>query len=80
MKTAENARDGHTLDGQVMNVSMMSSIPGDITYHKLTSLMKRRKDSAFGANPNIEPKAGNIINVANVFIDYVQVLISNIYY
>ena len=52
MKTAENARDGHTLAGQVMNVSMMSSIPGDITYHKLTSSMRQGKDLAFGASPN----------------------------
>ena len=67
MKTVENAKAGHTQVGQLMNVSMMSSIRGDITYHKLTSLMRQRRDLAFGVNPNKEPKTGITINVANVF-------------
>ena len=65
MKTVENAKAGHTQVGQLMNVSMMSSIRGDITYHKLTSSMRQRKDLAFGVNPNKEPKAGNTLNLAN---------------
>jgi len=70
VKTAENARDGHTLDGQLTNVSMTSSIRGDITYHKLTSSMRQGKDLAFGASPNKElnKEPGNIIHCVNATI------------
>ena len=50
MRTGENVRDGHILDGQLINVFMMLSIHGGITYRKLIPSLKPRKDSVFGAS------------------------------
>ena len=56
MKTVENVRAGHILDGQSINVFIMSNIHGDIMYHKLIPLSKPRKDSAFGASRSTKYK------------------------